>query len=358
MKAVTGVRIGIVLPAALMSLFIISCEKQDLDREMMSGQGMQNPDLALNTSVVYFTETFMIVSSREALVASRSLADRNFLNFDNFMITVQNGTSGKTKVTRMELTLGNRSVTFKDFKKNASSVTMPVTGMTASSVLNIKLEGSAGRFVVVTVTATPKVSSVSDIDGNDYRTVRIGDQWWMAENLKTTRFNDGTSIPAVEGNQEWLNTAADHLPAFSWYENNSAYKSTYGALYNWAAAGNDKLCPTGWRLPESSDIYELSLYIDPESQYGYYSAIAGGALKEKGTEHWNSPNEGATDKYAFTALPGGNRNVEGAFVNLGTAGSWWSDNGLASYNMSSDNAGLSFSEGGNEYGRSVRCVKE
>jgi len=259
----------------------------------------------------------------------------------------------------MEITLdGNVLITYKDFKKNVSTVTRQITGMTSSSVMNITLEGSMGRFVVVTISASLKVSSVTDIEGNVYRTVKIGNQWWMAENLKTTKFNDGTTIPEVMENSEWLSVSADHLPAFSWYDNNSENKDIYGGLYNWTAAGNDKLCPTGWHIPDSHEYLELCLSIDPDAAIGYFSEIAGGVLKEKGLAHWISPNTGATDEFGFTALPGGVRDANAAFINLGNEGSFWSDNGLSSCNMSYENSVAKFIEGGNEYGRSVRCIKD
>lgn len=342
----------------LLSLIIISCEKQEFDQGTFSGQGSYSPEAIQNTSVTYFTRTFTITSSKEELLNSIPLENPSFSNYENYMITVQNGNNGKTKVTHIEISLGNVSITHKDFKKNISFVTMPVPELTLSSVLNIRLEGSAGRFVIVTISASLKASTVKDIDGNSYRTVKIGDQWWMSENMKTTKFNDGAMIPQIEQNSEWLNTAANHIPAFSYYNNDTGNKETYGALYNWAAAGNDKLCPAGWHVPDESEILKLSLFIDPESANGYYSGIAGGALKEKGSAHWTEPNTGATDEFSFTALPGGKRDVQGNFVNLGTSGSWWSDKGLASYSMSYDNTSLLFSEGGNEYGRSVRCVKD
>lgn len=348
-----------VLPAALLlTLIIVSCEKQESDREDISGQGSFSPAAIQNTSEILFTQNFIITSPKEGLVTSILLENTSFSGYENFMITVQNGDAGRTKVTRIDISLENVIITHKNFKKNINSITMPVRELTSSSVLNVRLEGTAGRFVIVTITASLKASTVADIDGNIYKTIKIGDQWWMAENLKTTRLNDGTAIPLIEQNSEWLITAANHLPALSWYDNDTGNKNTYGALYNWAAAGNNRLCPAGWHVPDESEVFELSFFIDPESENGYYSSISGGALKENGTEHWNSPNTGATDEYGFTARPGGTRNVEGNFINLGTAGSWWSDDGLASYNMLYDDASLLFSEGGNEYGRSVRCVKD
>jgi uncharacterized protein (TIGR02145 family) len=143
-----------------------------------------------------------------------------------------------------------------------------------------------------------------------------------------------------------------------WYGNLSENKHEYGGLYNWAAAGKSELCPDGWHVPTSDDYYILCLFIDLDAAMGHYSDIAGGALKEQGYDHWASPNEGATDQYGYRALPGGYRNVVGEFEKSGLAGSWWSDHGLSSINISNTESSALFSEGGNEYGRSVRCVSD
>lgn len=347
-------RTGLLL--LLLSL-IYSCEKQQFERNNVPELKKEIDAAALQTRTVYFSETFTI-TSKEALVAQRSLANPDFSNYENFTITVKNGKSGKTKVTKMEIKIdGKVVVTYKDFKRNAAVITKPLSGLTASSGLRVRIEGSKGRFITVTIECTSKTSSVTDVDGNVYKTVKIGDQWWMAENLKVTKLNDNTPISNIMNASDWLSTAADYTPAYCWYDNDEDYKSTYGALYNWVAAGNEKLCPEGWHVPESEDYYELMLYIDPDAAMGYYSAVAGGALKEEGTSHWFSPNTGATDEYGFAALPGGVRNVFGEFAGLSTAGSWWSDAGLSSIHMSYDDASALFSEGGNEYGRSVRCIR-
>jgi len=125
---------------------------------------------------------------------------------------------------------------------------------------------------------------VSDIDGNYYKTIQIGSQIWMAENLKTTRYNDGSNIPLVTDNTAWSNLTT---PGYCWYNNDAAtYKNVYGALYNWYAVNTGKLCPSGWHVPSE---YEWTLLVNYLG--GVYAA--GGKLKETGTTHWYSPNAGA-----------------------------------------------------------------
>lgn len=163
---------------------------------------------------------------------------------------------------------------------------------------------------------------VKDIEGNKYRTVTIGTQIWMAENLKTTRYNDGTLIPHVTKNDNW---AALTSPAYCWYNNDSTNQEEYGALYNWYTVNTDKLCPEGWHVPTDEEWNILM------SNFGD-SGIAGGALKETGTLHWKSPNTGATNESGFTALPGGYRSYKGTCNLLRAYGFWWSSTASAWYN--------------------------
>ena len=159
--------------------------------------------------------------------------------------------------------------------------------------------------------------TIKDIDGNVYRTVKIGTRTWMAENLKTTKFNDGTPIPLITINEEWQTAAT---PAYCWYENKSQLHTDYGALYNWFTVNSGKLCPDGWHASSDAEWTELT------SLHGI-EEVAGGMLKEEGTSHWQDPNEGATNENGFAALPGGHRAFNGAFGDLGEYGYWWSSTG-------------------------------
>ena len=157
---------------------------------------------------------------------------------------------------------------------------------------------------------------VKDIDGNIYKTVKIGSQEWMAENLKVTKFNDGTSIPFLtkENWKEWSNPAPDYC----WYnDNETTNKNIYGALYNWYAVNTGKLCPIGWHVPSDDEWNTLITFLG-----GW--EVAGGKLMESGTSHWESPNTSATNETGFTALPGGLRNNTIIYRNIGVSGHWWS----------------------------------
>jgi len=195
---------------------------------------------------------------------------------------------------------------------------------------------------------------VEDIDGNVYKTVKIGHQTWMTKNLKTTRFNDGTPIPLVTGGAAW---AALSAPAYCWYNNDSvSYKNTYGALYNGYAVMTGKLCPTDWHVPSDEDWTKLINYLGGES-------FAGDRLKETGTDYWVSPNTGATNESGYTALPGGLRYYDGIFHDFGFSGYWWtsteySDTRAFFRYMDYEYSNVFSFNNSKNIGFSVRCLRD
>jgi uncharacterized protein (TIGR02145 family) len=195
---------------------------------------------------------------------------------------------------------------------------------------------------------------IKDVDGNWYKTVKIGDQWWMAENLKTTKYNDGSDITLVEKDEEWYR----NTPAYCWYNNDEkTYKKTYGALYNWYAVNMGNLCPTDWHVPTHADWTTLITFLGGQS-------VAGGNLKETGTTHWQSPNIGATDQAGFTALPAGTRGMYGYFAMIGVGSYWWSASEgsltiFAWYCAVLNEYSTIWNQDGNkENGLSIRCLKD
>jgi uncharacterized protein (TIGR02145 family) len=198
--------------------------------------------------------------------------------------------------------------------------------------------------------------SVTDQDGNTYKTVTIGNQTWMAENLRTTRYNDSSTIPNVTDNAAW---AALTTGAYCTYHNTTDVDTiaTYGRLYNWYAINTSKLAPKGWHVATFGEWEALLNYL------GGWD-VAGGKLKEAGTTHWNSPNTGATNESGFTALPGGNRYYDGRFYKIGYYGDWWSstdDDSVYARNIGLDNDFTYFYDYVYNFkadGFSVRCVKD
>lgn len=158
------------------------------------------------------------------------------------------------------------------------------------------------------------ISTIKDMDNNNYNTVKIGNQIWMLENLKTTKYSNGNTIANISDSTLW---GTQTLGAFCWYKNDKdKYKGTYGALYNWYAVKTGKLCPSGWHVPTDAEWLTLGDYLGGEE-------VSGGKLKEVGTIHWRNPNNGATNESGFTALPGGIRYEEGQFLEVGWYAYWW-----------------------------------
>jgi uncharacterized protein (TIGR02145 family) len=196
---------------------------------------------------------------------------------------------------------------------------------------------------------------MTDQDGNVYKTVTIDTQTWMAENLRTTKYNDGSSITNVTGATEWVNLTTG---AYCDYNNTTNIDTiaTYGRLYNWYAVNTGKLAPKGWHVPTDDEWSALIDYLG-----GIY--VAGDKLKETGTTHWIGPNTGATNETGFTALPGGIRTYNGYFGNVGYYGIWWSATEFSAANAgyrlidfsSSDVFDGSWSK---ELGFFVRCVRD
>jgi len=211
-----------------------------------------------------------------------------------------------------------------------------------------------------------KFGSFTDNQNREtYKTVRIGSQVWMAENLKSTKFNDGTFIPIVIDDSIWSHLSS---PAYCWYNNDEVnYKSTYGAMYNWYAVKTGKLCPLGWHVPSDEEWKELEIYLGMPPQqtnnFGTRGTDEGGKLKETDTIHWQYPNTGATNKSGFTALPGGGRVKNGTFNTSGYSSSWWSSSEFSPnrawcrFLLNNDNhVNRAWGPSGSD-GQYVRCVK-
>lgn len=158
-----------------------------------------------------------------------------------------------------------------------------------------------------------KANTITDIDGNVYKTIMIGKQLWTAEDLRTTRFTDGTVIPQIEDSEKWMKIGEQ--PAMSWYENKKDGK--YGALYNGYAVERGYLCPKGWHVPTMAD---WDILINESGGMG----IAGSKLKESGTSHWNAPNFGSLNEKGFSAYGTGYRTSSGEFSFRNGTGIWWS----------------------------------
>ena len=199
---------------------------------------------------------------------------------------------------------------------------------------------------------------VSDIDGNRYQTVIIGDQEWFASNLRVTTYNDGVTIPNVPDFSTWLNLTTG---AWCYYDNDSNNDLIRGKLYNWHTVDTDKLCPTGWHVPTESEFTELALYLRSESNTTILDA--GSKMKEAGTAHWRVPNSLANNDSGFTALPSGIRLDNFSFTALTRSAYYWASTGetqtiARGIVLKYDRKDMGLFIGFKVLGASIRCIKD
>jgi uncharacterized protein (TIGR02145 family) len=199
------------------------------------------------------------------------------------------------------------------------------------------------------------------ISGIDYRTVTIGSQVWMAENLRTTKYVDGSEIPNITDSTEWKNQTTD---AYCWYNNDEYYSDPYGALYNYYAVADDrKLCPAGWHLPSDAEWTTLVNNLG-----GKYSA--GSEMKSNELWWWDR-NRGANNSSGFNAYPGGYRSItsyefpkiSGDFKYLGYYGRWWSStedefSKVNCYQINGWDSSVEITHSDKRNGLSVRCIMD
>ncbi|MDO9553725.1 fibrobacter succinogenes major paralogous domain-containing protein [Rhodonellum sp.] len=195
---------------------------------------------------------------------------------------------------------------------------------------------------------------ISDGDGNLYKTIQIGNVFWMVENLKTTKFCNGDLISNINDSQKWSENVVLNNPAWVYYNNNPDLNKPHGKLYNWFAFNDSRnICPCGWKIPSIED---WNLMINN------LGSGAGGKMKSIGNQFWDTPNTGATNDSGFSGLSSGTRFTDGQFVLFGSVGGWWSSTSInprvsevVTLTHDSGNVG----DGGAEkaQGLSIRCIK-
>jgi uncharacterized protein (TIGR02145 family) len=214
------------------------------------------------------------------------------------------------------------------------------------------------------------LEGVKDIDNNRYDIITIGTQTWMSENLKTTKYSDGTVIPLITDGIAWGDSSTNGAPGYCWYNapNESTNLIAYGALYNWYAIdplsnGNKNVCPTGWHVPTDGEWDILRDHLDPAANGN--TNIAGVKMKEAGLAHWFTPNTGATNESGFAGLPGGFRSAffAGIFYFIGNFGYWWSStefntSNAWSRNLDYNNGNVDRDNYSKGSGFSVRCLRD
>ncbi|MBK5270072.1 MAG: fibrobacter succinogenes major paralogous domain-containing protein [Bacteroidia bacterium] len=196
-----------------------------------------------------------------------------------------------------------------------------------------------------------------NLTSSSLKTITIGTQTWMAENLDVSTFQNGDAIPEAKNRDDWDNAEENEQPVWCYYEFNSKNGKIYGKLYNWIAVEDSRrLAPKGWHIASDAEWTILTSYLGGENS-------AGGKLKEAGTVHWENNKAAATNSSGFTALPGGRLNNLGEFLNIGIFGNWWTstnhDDGNAKSLYISDNTNFTSRDYNDKTcGLSVRCVKD
>ena len=223
----------------------------------------------------------------------------------------------------------------------------------------LKFTGISGIYSTISVivptqnqTFTFNFADCSDPDGNHYAVVQIETQLWMAENLNSTKYQNGDPIPNITGVTAWTGLTTG---AYCDYNNDPLISLTYGKLYNFYAASDPRnIAPVGWHVPTKAEVETLLDAIG-----GFLTA--GGKLKESSTSYWATPNLAATDEYGFGALPAGSC-LGGGYENMGNSGHWWTSYGSGTgyayrYIMKYNFKTVDISALSKKDGYSVRCVK-
>ncbi|MCO5258122.1 MAG: T9SS type A sorting domain-containing protein [Lentimicrobium sp.] len=317
-----------------------------------------------NTSGILIYQEGLLVQQGDNTFTLEGLRQGNYLirinspseEYSGQLIAAGSG-SGPVKLTK------NSTVSFKSLPtddKNAGSIIQ----MLYHSGERILLKSFAGPHVHIK-SMIPVGNELVDFefipcvdgDGNYYPVTTIGTQVWMAENLKTTSYQNGDPIPNITEGPEWINLTTGGYCA---YGNNNSAATDYGYLYNWFVVNDNRdVCPAGWHVPQDSQWIVLTDFLGGQS-------VAGGKLKETGTAHWESPNTGATNLYDFSAVGGGYRwHNSDAFSSINTIGYWWSatEGGTNATStawirrMHDHNIAVDRINYDKRYGFSVRCLR-
>jgi uncharacterized protein (TIGR02145 family) len=238
----------------------------------------------------------------------------------------------------------------------AGSFTSDITGLGGNIQYNVRAyatnSSGTGYGTTISFITNDSTGTVTDIDGNSYKTVRIGAQWWMAENLKVTRYRNLDAMPNVIDGAAWVGLSTG---AYCNYNNDVNNVALYGRLYNWFAVIDGRMiAPVGWHVASDAEWQTLIDYLGGV-------AVAGGKMKEVGTTNCTSPNTGATNESGFSALPGGYSN--GAYNNMGVNANFWSStedtNNYAWFrDLYCEATRVNRGFNGKNFGFSVRCVKD
>lgn len=350
-----------IIISLLMMTVIIACKKTELPVQSENEIATASSDKKGGTASFTVTTTSVYVGSAISASANGSVSSNGSGNVSErgFCYKTSTGPTIDDDTARA----GSGSGSFQRLIEGLSVATTYY--VRAYAVKNGTVYyGNELSFTTFSIgSSSPGIGTVYDIDGNAYSTLTYGTQVWMLENLKTTHFRDGSTIPNVTDNAPWSSSATGTTPAYCDYDNAPANGATYGRLYNLFAMKDSRgIAPAGWHVPNFNEWLTLLNYLGG-------GGIAGGRMKETGLTHWLPPNTGADNSSGFTALGSGDRawTANGTFCCLQSRASFWSSSSNSSgylnviylnYNSASYSMTLGGIGGGQNFGFAIRCIKD
>jgi uncharacterized protein (TIGR02145 family) len=275
----------------------------------------------------------------------------------------------KQNINKNTDTISNAINTIDSIRFNGSSTTMEVVlqngtleSHSISEIINVNFNSASQHSCGADSVHNSNITygSMTDQEGNVYKTIVIGDQEWMAENLKTSIYRNGEAIDNVTDSIQWPNLTT---AAYCFYNNDSQYECPYGKIYNWYAVADQRnVCPAGWHVPSDVEWSNLINYLDPIADGGNnLSNVAGGSLKSAGLQYWIVPNQDATNESGFSGLPAGGRDGAGGFDP--NFGGWWSSSQFGAFFAYTRSLFYGFGYAyrnsyGKQHGFSVRCLTD
>ena len=338
-KFYAGVKMDAGVKVSILDKFLLECTMSDiLKYEVMLSQATTPPvfkPTATTSDVTNITTNSATVGGNISTDGGAPITERG----------VYWGTTPNPETTGTKIQIGSGLGVFSS----------NLTGLQSNTKYYVRTYSinSAGTSLGNEISFITQINygTISDIDGNTYKTVTIGTQIWMAENLKTTKYNDGSAIPLVTDNNAWhvLSTSA-----YCWYNNNVANKNPYGALYNWYAVNTEKICPNGWHVATQAEWTIMQNFLkDP----------TGNSEMESGNSHWLCIDSQVNNNSGFSAVPGGGRYNGGIFNEIGYTCYFWKsteDGRVANYQyLFRDKCGGGYNNNQSQKsGFSVRCLHD